>query len=448
MNNYSNNVLNSSEDVDEEMKRSAYSENNDQYQNNYNMNQNIDLIGLKTSPQVLNQNIFESAPNENVKEIEIDKVKDLAYYNKVIKSLNDELGISNQKKMNDFNDNRKNINIRKNYGGCFNSKRFHKNRVKSDYKENMKENNNKLKELENNKLFLLNKNKEIEEEINNLQNLANQLNIINEKNIIKKNFKEEQDKNNNSNNNYDIRNEINEIINSHYNTKVDENYHNNINNNFQNEEDIFQPFITEKNTNDKYPNLQNSNDNTDFSKNNQYQKKNKIKSANKVNANRNIYEKNKEQKENKTSYKKRKKTLENIRVNIKTKDNRHSQSNSLLFQNNKLSLGKKIISKKCVTSKNNKMKKIIPKINNNDYNEKINILKNIILQIEERDFNKIIKNIIIEKINEIQMDYATNLKKIEKKYTAEIELKNKKIRLLEKKNNDLNKKVNKIKSIV
>ena len=41
-----------------------------------------------------------------------------------------------------------------------------------------------MTDLENNKIFLLNKNKEIEEQINNLQNLAKKVNYIYEKNFF------------------------------------------------------------------------------------------------------------------------------------------------------------------------------------------------------------------------------------------------------------------------
>ena len=92
---------------------------------------------------------YKNMPKENSKN---NHKKNMNYYNQLINSMNAELGIKN----NDINVNLNNNNI---------SQRIKSNNIKNiyNYKKNISEDNNKLIELENNKNFLMEKNKEIEE---------------------------------------------------------------------------------------------------------------------------------------------------------------------------------------------------------------------------------------------------------------------------------------------
>ena len=114
---------------------------------------------------------YKNMPKENSKN---NHKKNMNYYNQLINSMNGELGIKN----NDINLNLNNNNI---------SQRIKSNNIKNiyNYKKNISEDNNKLIELENNKNFLMEKNKEIEEknkEIDAVQTkLLKKINVYKEK---------------------------------------------------------------------------------------------------------------------------------------------------------------------------------------------------------------------------------------------------------------------------
>ncbi len=85
---------------------------------------------------------------------------------------------------------------------------------------------------------------------------------------------------------------------------------------------------------------------------------------------------------------------------------------------------------------------------NNNVEDKINLIKNIISEMNQQNFNKNTKTFLIDKINELQNDYISKINMMEKKYKNNLDKKNKKIKKLEIENNELKKKVSKIKSIV
>ena len=259
----------------EELKKSTNSENNEDFKkrftkdfnNQMNNFQNTDLIGLKYFPEKKDQKNLENAPNMNNQKYINDNKKDISYYNQLINSLNKELGIVSDKFniKNNVNIPRNNNNI--NYKKYNNKDNKRKNKNHNiNKKEIIKENNiNKLTDLENNKIFLLNKNKEIEEQINNLQNLAQKVNLINKKNNyyinndnnntnMNNNIYKEDDHQfkNDFNKNLLINDQINYIINNNNSYKISENYSNILqdkNNYIQIEDDSIQPFFEEKKNN-------------------------------------------------------------------------------------------------------------------------------------------------------------------------------------------------------
>lgn len=63
-------------------------------------------------------------------------------------------------------------------------------------------------------------------------------------------------------------------------------------------------------------------------------------------------------------------------------------------------------------------------------------------------FDNNAKLFLIDKVNELQIDFINKISSLEKKYKIQNDNNKKKINKLEKENNDLRKKVTKIKSIV
>ena len=95
-------------------------------------------------------------------------------------------------------------------------------------------------------------------------------------------------------------------------------------------------------------------------------------------------------------------------------------------------------------------KKMINEFKNNDEDleYKFNYLKNIIDEMSSEKFDKNTKLFLIEKVNELQIDFINKISSLEKKYKIQNDNNKKKINKLEKENNDLRKKLINIKSIV
>ena len=83
-----------------------------------------------------------------------------------------------------------------------------------------------------------------------------------------------------------------------------------------------------------------------------------------------------------------------------------------------------------------------------DLENKCNYLKNIIGEMNREKFDSKTKLFLIDKINELQIDFINKISSLEKKYKTQNDNNKKKINKLEKENNELRKKVIKIKSIV
>ena len=95
-------------------------------------------------------------------------------------------------------------------------------------------------------------------------------------------------------------------------------------------------------------------------------------------------------------------------------------------------------------------KKMINEFKNDDEDleYKFNYLKNIIGEMSSEKFDNNAKLFLIDKVNELQIDFINKISSLEKKYKIQNDNNKKKINKLEKENNDLRKKVTKIKSIV
>ena len=91
---------------------------------------------------------------------------------------------------------------------------------------------------------------------------------------------------------------------------------------------------------------------------------------------------------------------------------------------------------------------VIENKNQNELNEKFEIIKNIINELNSKNINKTNKKYVIDKINDLQNDLNYKISLLEKKYIEDIRKKIKKINKLELENENLKKKVIKIKSIV
>ena len=109
----------------------------------------------------------------------------------------------------------------------------------------------------------------------------------------------------------------------------------------------------------------------------------------------------------------------------------------------------------CVDAKYDKFvksvnKKMVNEFKNDSENleNKCNYLKNIIGEMNRENFDNKTKLFLIDKINELQIDFINKISSLEKKYKTQNDNNKKKINKLEKENNDLRKKVIKIKSIV
>jgi len=485
-----------------ELKKSTNSENNDdfkkrftkEFNNQMNNFQNTDLIGLKYFPERKGQNSLENAPNERSQKYINDNKKDISYYNQLINSLNKELGIVSDKSniKNNFSIPRNNNNI--NYKKYNNNDNKRKNKNHNfNKKEIIKENNiNKLTDLENNKIFLLNKNKEIEEQINNLQNLAQKVNLINEKNNhyinnnlnvnMNNNIYKEDDKqyNNDFNINLLMNDQTNYIINNNNSYKIPENYSNILqdkNNYIQIEDDSIEPLFEEKKNNfynfefyneriHNYTNFNNqvkkNNDNLEQLQPCYENYENNISSSSRNNK-QNLLKKNK-------TFNQRK-THDIIRPkNIKLKSKKRKDSNCISSTGSvvtnedskkiikRLNSYKNRISSSSKEKKNKNKKKLKKSINNKIMNEfknddedmeyKFNYLKNIIGEIDYDKFDDRAKLFLIDKINELQIDFINKISSLEKKYKIQNDNNKIKIKKLEKENSDLRKKVIKIKSIV
>ena len=497
----------------EELKKSTNSENNDDFKkrftkdfnNQMNNFQNTDLIGLKYFPEKKDKESLENSPNENnQKYVNDNKKKDISYYNQIINTLNKELGI-----VSDKLNNKNNVNIPKNSRNNINNKKYNNINVNkrknknhnNNKKEIMKENNsNKLTDLENNKIFLLNKNKEIEEQINNLQNLAQKVNLINEKNnyyvnnnnyvnlnmninndAYKDDKEDDQQYKNDFNNNLLMNDKMNYIINNNKNRyKIPENYSNILqdkNNYIQIEDDSIEPFFEEKKTN--YNNFEYYNEdinnyrnfNNQIKKNNDNLKQiqpyyenyeNNI-SSNSRNNKYNKLKKNKTFNQRKTHDDFRPK---NIKLKSKKRKNSRCISNpggGVVNNQDSKKIIKRINSYKNVISsskeKRNKIKKklgknankkMINEFKNNgeDLEYKFSYLKNIIGEMSSEKFDNNTKLFLINKVNELQIDFINKISSLEKKYKIQNDNNKKKINKLEKENNILRKKLINIKSIV
>jgi len=490
----------------EELKKSTNSENNDDFKkrftkdfnNQMNNFQNTDLIGLKFFPEKKDQNNLENAPNMNNQKYINDNKKDISYYNQLINSLNKELGIVSDK-LNIKN----NVNIPKNNNNI-NYKKYNNNDNKRKNKnhninkrEIIKENNmNKLTDLENNKIFLLNKNKEIEEQINNLQNLAQKVNLINEKNNYYINNNNNVNLNNNINMNNDVYKEddqqykndfnnnllmndqINYIANNNNSYKIPENYPNILqdkNNYIQIEDDSIGPFFEEKKNNFNNFEFYNENINNYTNFNNKAKKNNdnfeqlqpcydnyeNNNSSTSRNKKHNLLKKNRTFNQRKTHDIFRPKNIK-----LKSKNGKNSScisSTGVVTNEDSKKIIKRINSYKKVISsskeKRNKSKKKFKKnVNNKIMNEfkndgedieyKFNYLKNTIGEMDSDKFDNNTKLFLIDKINELQIDFINKISSLEKKYKIQNDNNKKKIKKLEKENSELRKKVIKIKSIV
>jgi len=487
----------------EELKKSTNSENNDDFKkrftkdfnNQMNNLQNTDLIGLKYFPEKKAQKIQENAPNENSQKNINDNKNDISYYNQLINSLNKELGIVSDKFniKNNVNIPRNNNNI--NYKKYNNKDNKRKNKNHNiNKKEIIKENNiNKLTDLENNKIFLLNKNKEIEEQINNLQNLAQKVNLINKKNNyyinndnnntnMNNNIYKEDDHQfkNDFNKNLLINDQINYIINNNNSYKISENYSNILqdkNNYIQIEDDSIQPFFEEKKNNfnnfefyneniHNYTNFKNqvkkNNDNIEQLQPCYENYDNNISSSSRNNKH-NLLKKNRTFNQRKTNDILRPK---NIKLKSKKrKDSRCISNTGGVVSNEdskkiikRLNSYKNGISSSSKEKRNKSKKKLKKNVNNKIMNEfkndgedmeyKFNYLKNIIGEMGNDKFDDSTKLFLIDKINDLHIDFINKISSLEKKYKIQNDNNKKKIKKLEKENSDLRKKVIKIKSIV
>lgn len=76
-----------------------------------------------------------------------------------------------------------------------------------------------------------------------------------------------------------------------------------------------------------------------------------------------------------------------------------------------------------------------------DLEKKCNYLKNIIGEMNKEKFDSKAKLFLIDKINELQINFINKISYLEKKYKTQNDNNKKKINKLEKENKDLRKKV-------
>ena len=385
---------------------------------------------------------YKNMPKENSKN---NHKKNMNYYNQLINSMNAELGIKN----NDINVNLNNNNI---------SQRIKSNNIKNiyNYKKNISEDNNKLIELENNKNFLMEKNKEIEEQIAKLQNLAKKVNFINEKNIYYNQNNQSQQENNSHIKNY---RSFNNTYDRNYNYSIDNqnnsikcsNYSNFSNitqdrNNYIQIEDDSLEFFLDKNKNEAnnirlYEDINNYYNKYCINDNNKIKSKISLSSRN-IRKNNLVSNYLNYIKKNKTFYR-RKNSPNSLRMNIRY----NKDFGSISTYKNENNENKSSIITKKNNDKNKKIKKICYN-NINDINQKIEIIKNIIKELNTKNICKNNKNFLLGKINDIQNDFNFKISLMEKKYNDAINKKIRRINKLEIENANLKKKVTKIKSIV
>ena len=84
----------------------------------------------------------------------------------------------------------------------------------------------------------------------------------------------------------------------------------------------------------------------------------------------------------------------------------------------------------------------------NELNDKFESIKIIINQLNNKNINKNTKNYLINKIKDLKNDYNFKISALENKYIEDINKKIRRIKKLEIENQNLKKKVTKIKSIV
>lgn len=384
---------------EQKLKKYKYDNSNLNYQNNRTIDPNQNNI-----------NYYKEISKDNSKY----KMKDLKYYSQLINSMNEELESVNN-----------NLNIEEN---------------KED----------KLLELENNRQYLLEKNNEIEEQIKKLQNLSQKINCINDKSSCynnSNNSQEEIPKQNyslfntfDSNYNYSIDNQNNSVKYSNYSNITQDR------NNYINIEDDSLEYFLDKNKN----NSNNINIYEDI--HNHYNKKRniinqEIKNGNNLNSKASISSRNVNQanvisnyfnyiKKNKTFNHNRKKTYESLRMNIRY----HKNNDNKLIKNQ---------SKNSIISNKDKIKE--KKYNykyQNELNDKFESIKIIINQLNNKNINKNTKNYLINKIKDLKNDYNFKISALENKYIEDTNKKTRRIKKLEIENQNLKKKVTKIKSIV
>jgi hypothetical protein len=384
---------------EQKFKKYKYDNSNLNYQNNRTIDPNQNNI-----------NYYKEISKDNSKY----KMKDLTYYSQLINTMNEELDSVNN-----------NLNIEEN---------------KED----------KLLELENNRQYLLEKNNEIEEQIKKLQNLSQKINCINDKSSCynnSNNSQEEIPKQNyslfntfDSNYNYSIDNQNNSVKYSNYSNITQDR------NNYINIEDDSLEFFLDKNKN----NSNNINIYEDI--HNHYNKKRnitnqEIKNGNNLNSKASISSRNVNQanvisnyfnyiKKNKTFNYNRKKSHESLRMNIRY----HKNNDNKLIKNQ---------SKNSIISNKDKIKE--KKYNykyQNELNDKFESIKIIINQLNNKNINKNTKNYLINKIKDLKNDYNFKISALENKYIEDTNKKTRRIKKLEIENQNLKKKVTKIKSIV
>ncbi len=384
---------------EQKFKKYKYENSNLNYQNNRTIDPNQNNI-----------NYYKEISKDNSKY----KMKDLTYYSQLINTMNEELDSVNN-----------NLNIEEN---------------KED----------KLLELENNRQYLLEKNNEIEEQIKKLQNLSQKINCINDKSSCynnSNNSQEEIPKQNyslfntfDSNYNYSIDNQNNSVKYSNYSNITQDR------NNYINIEDDSLEYFLDKNKN----NSNNINIYEDI--HNHYNKKRniinqEIKNGNNLNSKASISSRNVNQanvisnyfnyiKKNKTFNHNRKKTYESLRMNIRY----HKNNDNKLIKNQ---------SKNSIISNKDKIKE--KKYNykyQNELNDKFESIKIIINQLNNKNINKNTKNYLINKIKDLKNDYNFKISALENKYIEDTNKKTRRIKKLEIENQNLKKKVTKIKSIV
>ena len=385
---------------------------------NYNK---YEYNNIHHNSDIFDQNmIYEEIKKENSNN---NRIKDMTYYNKLINTMNEELYMTNSDNINYIP---KSIN------------KFSKYRIYK--KEEIKEDNNRLIELENNRQFLLEKNKEIEEQISKLQNVSKKVNYIHEKNNY--NYINPQEEipqrqyasfNYDRNYNYSMDNQNNSVKYSNY-----SNYSNitqDKNNYIQIEDDSLE-FFLDKNKNEKnnihlYEDINNYYNKDSIISNKKSSIKRKISlSSRNIRQNKRTSDYLDYIRKNKT-YNRNKKSNESLRMNIRYNKNKENNLTNKYTKINK-----------------SKIKKFGYNGKQNNINEKFDLIKSIINELNNKNINQNSKSFLIDKVNELQIDCNNKIFALKKKYNIDINKKLSKINKLQIEIADVKKKVTKIKSIV